>query len=133
LGIDHLRSARQRREEYVGVWLPEPIVDAHMTAPDAMAELSDSLGLAFLVLLEQLAPVERAVFLLREVFDHDYADIAAIVEKSEANCRQIVRRARARLGGREHRKPPRSEPPALEVVQRFIDAFMNGRIQDLLA
>lgn len=133
LGIDHLRSARKRREEYVGVWLPEPLVDTQVAAPDAMAELSDTLGLAFLVLLEQLAPVERAVFLLREVFDHDYADIAAIVEKSEANCRQIVRRARERLARRSQPEPARSTRPAMELVQRFIDACMTGQIQDLLA
>ena len=80
LAIDHLRSARVRRESYVGTWLPEPLVTDLHDSPEQMAELSDSLSLAFLVLLE------RAVFLLREVFAYAYADIAAIVAKSEANC-----------------------------------------------
>ena len=134
LGIDHLRSARQRREEYVGVWLPEPLVDHEVMAPDAAAELSDTLGLAFLVLLEELAPVERAVFLLREAFDHEYAEIAAIVGKSEANCRQIVRRARERLARRDPVEPagPRAGSPD-SLVQRFIEACLTGELKDLLA
>src|ERR1700728_3692335 len=76
LAIDHMRSARVRRESYVGTWLPEPIVDDPRHSPEQMAELSDSLSMAFLVLLESLSPVERAVFLLREVFEYSYEDIA---------------------------------------------------------
>ena len=90
LSIDHLRSARVRRESYVGPWLPEPLLTE--TVPDASqhAETADSLSMAFLVLLESLSPVERAVFLLREVFDYGYDEIAAVVGKSEENCRQIA-------------------------------------------
>ena len=97
LAIDHMRSARVRRESYFGTWLPEPIVSDLHDSPEQMADLSDSLSMAFLVLLESLSPVERAVFLLREVFDYPYEDIAKIVDKSEANCRQIFGRARQHL------------------------------------
>jgi RNA polymerase sigma factor (sigma-70 family) len=93
LSIDHLKSARVRRERYVGQWLPEPLLAD--SAPDAAAhaETADSLSMAFLVLLESLTPVERAVFLLREVFDYEYAEIAKIVDRSEDNCRQLYVRA----------------------------------------
>jgi RNA polymerase sigma-70 factor (ECF subfamily) len=98
LGMDHLRSARVRREEYVGPWLPEPLM-GHDPADgaDARVELAESLQTAFLVVLETLSPTERAAFLLREVFGHDYAYLAAALDRSEANCRQIVRRARQRV------------------------------------
>ena len=81
LAIDHMRSARVRRESYFGTWLPEPIVSDLHDSPEQMADLSDSLSMAFLVLLESLSPVERAVFLLREVFDYPYEDIAKIVRQ----------------------------------------------------
>src|SRR5262245_30667047 len=102
LCVDHLRSARVRRESYVGPWLPEPILTD--PEPDAAqhAETADSLSMAFLVLLESLTPVERAVFLLREVFEYGYDEIAQIVSKSEDNCRQLVVRARRQL---EEKKP----------------------------
>src|SRR5919109_2408879 len=103
LAIDHLRSARVRRERYVGTWLPEPV----LTDPEAdvaqHAETADSLSMAFLVLLESLTPVERAVFLLREVFDYGYDEIAKVVGKSEDNCRQIAVRARKRVEARRPR------------------------------
>ena len=101
LSIDHLKSARARRESYVGPWLPEPIVaDAIEPSRDAdhTLQLADSLSTAFMVLLERLSPTERAVFLLKEVFDYDYARIAEVVDKTPSNCRQIARRARLRLG-----------------------------------
>ena len=95
LSIDHLKSARVRREQYVGQWLPEPLLTDD-SAPDAAAhaETADSLSMAFLVLLESLTPVERAVFLLREVFDYGYDEIARIVGRTEGNCRQVYVRAR---------------------------------------
>jgi|GEM_PF-3426002 RNA polymerase sigma factor (sigma-70 family) len=98
LSIDHLRSAHVRREQYIGVWLPEPLIITDETSVTGMAELSEALSVAFLHLLEQLSPLERAVFLLRQIFDYDYGEIAAMVQKSENNCRQIVRRARQHLG-----------------------------------
>jgi RNA polymerase sigma-70 factor (ECF subfamily) len=94
LAIDQLRSARARREVYPGEWLPEPLVDDEAVRH---AETADSLSLAFLHLLEKLSPVERAVFLLREVFDYPYDEVAEIVGKSPENCRQILSRAHAHI------------------------------------
>lgn len=132
LGIDQLRSARRRREEYVGVWLPEPLVDPTAPAPDAVAAMSDSLGMAFLFMLEELDPVERAVFLLREAFDYDYTEIASIVGKSEAACRKIVSRAKSHFGQREPAKKAPS-PKAEQIVKRFMGACATGNVSELLA
>jgi RNA polymerase sigma-70 factor (ECF subfamily) len=122
LSIDHLRSARVRRERYVGTWLPEPILtDEWEEAGGQEAETADSLSLAFLVLLESLTPVERAVFLLREVFNHGYDEIASVVGKSEENCRQIAARARRQVEA----KKPRFEASRArreELTRRFFDA-----------
>lgn len=132
LCIDQLRSARHRREEYVGVWLPEPLVDPTAPRPDEAAALADSLGAAFLLMLEELAPVDRAVFLLREAFGYDYAGIARIVGRTEAACRQIVSRARTRLA-RDRAEPPKPTARAEEIVQRFLGACATGDLQGLLA
>lgn len=134
LSIDQLRSARRKREEYVGIWLPEPIVGADESAasPVKVAALSDSLGLAFLHLMEDLAPIERAVFMLREAFDYDYAEIAKIVEKSEANCRQLFSRAKQHLAQRELKEEPAGEK-AERVVQQFLEACATGDMQSFLA
>jgi len=106
LAINQLRSARVRRESYVGPWLPEPLVSDPADAPLRSVELAESLSLAFLLLLERLSPVERAVFLLHEVFEFEYAEIGPIVEKSETNCRQILSRARKHLGSHRARFEP---------------------------
>jgi RNA polymerase sigma-70 factor (TIGR02957 family) len=103
LAIDELRSARVRRESYVGEWLPEPLLADETDDPAERAEMADSLSLAFLVLLESLSPEERAVLLLRDVFDYHYDEIAAIVGKSEDNARQLAARARRRVGERRPR------------------------------
>ena len=130
LSIDHLRSARVRREHYVGEWLPEPLVtDA---VPDAAehAATADSLSMAFLVLLENLSPVERAVFLLREVFDYGYDEIARVVGKSEANCRQLYVRARRHI----HAGKPRfdaSREQREKLAQRFFAAAEEGDVEAL--
>jgi RNA polymerase sigma-70 factor, ECF subfamily len=131
LSIDRLRSARVRREEYVGPWLPEPLPEE--PAPDAAdaAALNESLSMAFLVLLESLTPTERAVFLLREVFDYDYGEISHLVGKSEANCRQIARRARGYIAAqrpRFERSPEQEE----RLTERFLEACMDGDIEGLL-
>jgi RNA polymerase sigma-70 factor (ECF subfamily) len=135
LAIDHVRSARVRREIYVGTWLPEPLLSD--PAPDASqhAETADSLSMAFLVVLEALNPTERAVFLLREVFEYGYDDIAAVVGKSEANCRQIAVRARRQV---EARKPrfEASRQRREELARRFLAAVGEVDTQgfvDLLA
>src|SRR5262249_802615 len=118
LCIDYLRSARARREVYVGPWLPEPLVTDDPGDLAEHAALSDTLSMAFLVLPERLSPVERAVFLLREAFDYDYADIARIVGKSEANCRQILVRSHRRIEASR----PRFETSRVER-DRLADRF----------
>jgi RNA polymerase sigma-70 factor, ECF subfamily len=132
LCIDQLRSARRTREEYYGVWLPEPLMEASDLEPDAAAGLSDSLSMAFMLMLESLGPVERAVFLLREVFGYDYVDAAAIVGKSEANCRQIVRHARMQLEA-SPKTAARPSEQAQELVEQFLAAVETGEVKKLLA
>jgi RNA polymerase sigma-70 factor (ECF subfamily) len=131
LSIDHLRSARVRRESYVGTWLPEPLLTDPESDVAAHAETADSLSMAFLVLLESLTPVERAVFLLREVFDYDYDEIARVVGKSEDNCRQIAVRARRQV---ESKKPrfEASRQRREELAQRFFDAARKGDTEGLI-
>jgi RNA polymerase sigma-70 factor (TIGR02957 family) len=136
LAISHLRSARVRREAYVGPWLPEPLVTDELSpgpAPDPAerAEMSDSLSMAFLVLLESLSPAERAVFLLREVFGYDYPEIAEITGKSEPNCRQIFVRARHHIDeGKPRFEASREQRD--EVARRFFDAAGGGDLNALL-
>jgi RNA polymerase sigma-70 factor, ECF subfamily len=132
LSIDHLRSARVRREQYVGVWLPEPLITTDETSVTDMAELSEALSVAFLHLLEQLSPLERAVFLLRQVFDYDYGEIATMVQKSEDNCRQIVRRARQHLGAR-HSLYHASKEQQEAILHQFLHACMDGDMDGLLS
>ena len=131
LGIDHLRSARVRRETYVGPWLPEPI--AGDPAPDAASQavLDDTISIAFLVLLETLNPEERAVVVLHDVFAYTHPQIAQILERSEASCRQLLRRARQRL---EHGQTHASVEPARrdEVVRRFAAACQGGDFKAFL-
>lgn len=122
LCIDRLRAARGQREQYVGPWLPEPLIGDTAPAADARAELSSSLSIAFLVVLEQLEPDERAAFLLHEVFDTDYAEIAEILGKSAAACRQIVSRARKRVRGRRPRAQV-TDAARRSVLERFANAI----------
>jgi len=132
LCINHLQSARVKRESYVGPWLPEPLVDEQADNPAEAAALADSLSLAFLVLLETLNPTERAVLILREGFDCEFAEIAGIVEKSEDNCRQILARARQRIA----KRPPRydrSPASAAKIVAPFVTALRNGDLEAMLA
>lgn len=128
LCLDHLKSARTRREEYIGPWLPEPLrTDEADVTP---ADKHEMISMAALVLLENLSPLERAVFLLREVFDFSYAEIAGMVEKSEANCRQAYHRARQYL----HQQRPRFKPsPAAQqkLVAGFIQAIQTGDVDGL--
>jgi RNA polymerase sigma-70 factor, ECF subfamily len=128
LCIDHLRSAERTRMEYPGPWLPEPLAEPNQES----AELASSLTTAFLVLLEQLAPTERAVFLLREVFDLDFHEIARSIGKSEANTRQILTRARGRLRDARPRFTA-SRRESEEIVRRFRDATVSGNVDELLA
>ena len=132
LAIDHQRSALVRRESYVGPWLPEPI--AADPAPDAAAaaELADTLSMAFLVVLETLTPDERAVLLLHDVFSYPHADIAEMLGRTDASCRQLLRRARQRI---EAERPRADADPAHrdEVLHRFLDACEGGDMDAFLA
>lgn len=131
LAIDRLRRAATEREHYIGTWLPEPIAGAAAPA-DHRAEMVSDLSMAFLVLLERLAPEERAAFLLREVFDTSYEEIARVLEKSEVACRQLVHRARLRVRGERaarFRVPPETQERLLE---RFLDALGAGDRDTLL-
>jgi RNA polymerase sigma-70 factor, ECF subfamily len=130
LCIDHLRSAKARREEYVGPWLPEPLLAEGGAGEPVVVD--EALSMAFLVLLESLTPVERAVFLLREIFDYAYAEISCLVGKSEAKCRQIARRARESVAARRPRFE--SSPEQEEsLTESFLAACVGGDMDDLLA
>jgi RNA polymerase sigma-70 factor, ECF subfamily len=128
LAIDRLRSAQHQRESYVGPWLPEPVTDA--PGPAESAELADSLTLGFLTMLERLTPIERAVFLLADVFDEPFADIAAIVGKSPAACRQIASRARRRV--RDPVRHVEEVTAGREVAAAFVQATVAGDVDALL-
>ncbi|WP_427165424.1 RNA polymerase sigma-70 factor [Streptomyces sp. C1-1] len=133
--VDVLRSARVRREEYVGPWFPEPLLADPYEDPARAAELADSVSMAALLLLERLSPLERAVFVLREVFDFGYPEIASAVGRSEAACRQLVVRARRHMAaGRPRFDADRKERQ--ELAARFFDALREGDVaglRDLLA
>jgi RNA polymerase sigma-70 factor (TIGR02957 family) len=129
LAITHQTSARVRRESYVGAWLPEPLI-VDENDPADQVELADSLSMAFLVMLETLAPTERAVLLLHEVFAYDYKEIAGVVGKSEANCRQILTRARRRLHEQPRFESTREQGE--QVARRFFDAIEGGDLNGLL-
>jgi RNA polymerase sigma-70 factor (TIGR02957 family) len=132
LAIDQLRSARARRESYVGEWLPEPLVADASDDPARQAEMADSLSLAFLVLLESLSPEQRAVFILRDVFDYGYDEIAEVVGKREDNVRQLAARARRHV---EERRPrfETSQQQREELARRFFAAAREGDLGALEA
>ena len=140
LGINYLGSARVRRETYVGDWLPEPVVvptsALSASGPAEHAELADSLSMAFLVLLETLSPVERAVFMLREVFGYGYPDMARITGKTEVNCRQIFARARQRIAAgapvSDAVPSPARRAEGEELARRFFEAAAGGDMDALL-
>ena len=132
LAIDVLRSSRARRESYVGPWLPEPLLDDGALDGASIAETADSLSMAFLVLLESLSPLERAAFLLHDVFGYDYPQIAVILGKNETNCRQIVSRSRRRV----QEAQPRFEVSREQrdrLAERFFDACQGRDMDGLVA
>ena len=130
LCIDQLRSARVRRETYVGEWLPEPLVGDAQSDPAEQAEATDSLSLAFLVLLERLTPEQRAAFLLRDVFDYGYQEIAAVIGVGEDNARQLVSRARKHVDAGRTRFEA-SEERREELARRFLFALGSGDLRAL--
>jgi RNA polymerase sigma-70 factor (ECF subfamily) len=135
LCIDHLKSARERRENYVGTWLPEPIITGDGAPPRSpLRQIThrESISMAFLVLLESLSPLERAVFLLREVFDYEYAEIAQITGRDEAACRQLFSRSKKHI--KEHRpRFPASPEAHSRMVGRFMEACVAGDMDGLMS
>jgi RNA polymerase sigma-70 factor (ECF subfamily) len=136
--LDVLKSARMKREEYVGPWLPEPITDTASLAPDAQTELAEDLSVALLLALDRLSPLERAAFLLHDVFDYSFSQIADALDRNEAACRQLASRARTRV--REARPkgltPPRGatksiDPRHQELLSAFISASRSGDVERL--
>jgi RNA polymerase sigma-70 factor, ECF subfamily len=130
ISIDVLRSARSRREEYVGEWFPEPLLTDPYEDPARSAELADSVSMAALLLLERLSPLERAVFVLRDVFGFGFPEIASAVGRSEAACRKLAARARRHMkAGRPRFEADRRERE--ELAERFFDAFREGDVDGL--
>lgn len=130
LCLDRLKSARATREEYVGPWLPEPVVTDGRHEPERSLAQAESVTLAFMVLLETLSPEERAAFLLREVFDYEYGEIAEMLETTSANCRQLFHRAKGRIAERK----PRFRATVDEkrpLVERFVRALRDGSEEEL--
>ncbi len=136
--LDVLKSARMKREEYVGPWLPEPITDTASLAPDAQTELAEDLSVGLLRALDRLSPLERAAFLLHDVFDYSFSQIADALDRNEAACRQLASRARTRV--REARPkgltPPRGatksiDPRHQELLSAFISASRSGDVERL--
>lgn len=132
LSIDRLRIAQAEREKYIGPWLPEPLaVDTSFT-PEEQLEFASNLSLAFMVLLERLSPIERAAFLLRDVFNCPYSEIARIVGKNEAACRQLIHRARTRVRNDEPRYEA-NEEDRLRLIEKFMTAVNAGDEETLLS
>jgi RNA polymerase sigma-70 factor, ECF subfamily len=131
LSIDHLRAARTQREQYIGPWLPEPLVAEATPGAAEHAETADSLSLALLVVLETLSPVQRAIFLLHEVFDYSYDEIAPIVGKTESNCRQLAARARRHVDERKPRFEV-SHRDREKLAERFFAAVEHGDTDELI-
>jgi RNA polymerase sigma-70 factor (ECF subfamily) len=130
LALDRLKAARTVREQYVGPWLPEPVLTENQPEPEHSVLLAESLTMAFLVLLDTLSPEERAVFLLREIFENSYSEIASVLNTSEANCRQLLHRAKQRLAAAK----PRSDVSRQEkrhLAERFVNAMMGGDSAEL--
>jgi RNA polymerase sigma-70 factor, ECF subfamily len=131
LCINHLQAAHVQRESYLGPWLPEPLLTENdPESPTSQAEQLESISMAFLVVLERLTPVERAVFLLREVFDYPYSDIAEIVGKDQVSCRQILSRAKKFIAGSRPRFTPSAEQHH-QLMQRFLGAVEEGDLAGL--
>ena len=137
--LDMLRSARARREEYVGTWLPEPVVDAAALPPDSNTELAEDLSIALLLTLDRLSPLERAAFLLHDVFDFSFSEVATILDRSDAGCRQLAARARAHV--RAARPRGATAPPArpgevdakhAQLMSAFVEATRSGDLNALM-
>jgi RNA polymerase sigma-70 factor (ECF subfamily) len=129
--INYLNSARVKREKYIGVWLPEPLVNYDLDKPHARIESYHALSFGILVLLEKLTPRERAIFLLKEIFSYDYSELAAIFDQTEDNCRQIFRRAKANLG-KDTRRFEVDIKAHEKMLNNFLRAVSDGSLDDLI-
>jgi RNA polymerase sigma-70 factor (ECF subfamily) len=130
LCLDRLRSAKAQREIYVGPWLPEPVFDAEGLSAEATTELADDLSFALLLALDRLSPMERAAFLLHDVFDTPFSEIAAMLDRTEASCRQLASRARRAV--RDNRPVPAATPDShARLLQAFSDAVASGNVRQL--
>jgi RNA polymerase sigma-70 factor (ECF subfamily) len=132
LSIDRLRKAKVERESYFGPWLPEPLSEADLSSPDIALERDEDLSIAFMTMLETLSPEERAVFVLHDVMDDDYADIAETVGKSQAACRQMVHRARERLTSRRRRFLV-DDATRVRMMEKFIAAANRGDRDEIMS
>jgi RNA polymerase sigma-70 factor, ECF subfamily len=131
LCLNHLQSARVQREEYVGEWLPEPLLTDPNSDPLRTLKIDESVSMAFLVLLERLTPIERAVFLLHEIFSYKHTEIAEILNQSAANCRQVLRRARQHVGAVGHRFKATVQE-STDLLDRFLRATRTGDMEGLI-
>jgi RNA polymerase sigma-70 factor (ECF subfamily) len=132
LCLDRLRALKQQRAQYVSPWLPEPIVDDHMPSPEMQLQLADDVSVGFLAVLERLGPEERAAFLLHDVFDYDYREVAQVLGKTEPSCRQMIHRARARV--RDSRPRLAVTPESRErLLKKFLAAIGTGDRQAVMA
>jgi RNA polymerase sigma-70 factor, ECF subfamily len=130
LCLDRLKSAKVQREIYVGPWLPEPVFDAESLSADAATELADDLSFALLLALDRLSPMERAAFLLHDVFDTPFSEVAAMLDRTEAACRQLASRARRAV--RDERPAPMATPDShARLLQAFSDAVASGNVRQL--
>src|SRR5438093_2378944 len=130
LCLDRLKGAKAQREIYVGPWLPEPVFDAEGLSADAATELADDLSFALLLALDRLSPMERAAFLLHDVFDTPFSEIAAMLDRTEASCRQLASRARRAV--RDNRPAPAATPDShARLLQAFSDAVASGNVRQL--
>lgn len=132
LCLDHQKSARVRREQYVGPWLPEPLPTSDEDDPSEKTALAESVSTAFLLMLESLSPVERAVLLLHDVFEYEHDEVAAMLDRSVESCRQSLHRARTRLEQRKPRFAP-SKAEHMAVLQAFLQAISTGDVDGLVA
>ena len=137
--LDMLTSARARHEEYVGPWLPEPIVDTTALAPDSRTELAEDLSIALLLTLDRLSPLERAAFLLHDVFDFSFSEVASALDRSDAACRQLAARARAHVRRARPRGATAAPPRSNEIVAKharlisaFREAVLSGDLNALM-
>ncbi|MFN8575271.1 MAG: RNA polymerase sigma-70 factor [Candidatus Sericytochromatia bacterium] len=131
LCIDYLNSSKNKREEYIGIYLPEPLITDNYEAPEYIIEKKESVSTAFLLLMEKLSPYERAVFILHELFDYSYLEISKIIEKSETNCRQILHRANEHIS-KDKKRFNTTKEQQINIITKFFDACNKADLEGLI-